>query len=384
MKRPPQLSVTFVRSVTRPGRYGDGRGGFGLSLLVKPTASGRLSKSWAQRIRINGKVTNLGLGGYPIVTLKEARDRAIDNRRKVEAGKDPRTPPTPTVELAAEAVRETLVDSWRGQRSEGEWRASLERYVFPRIGQMPVDKFTTADVAAILTPIWSTKTATARKLRSRIGMIAKWAISMGYRDDDPSGPQLDAALPRAAKKAEHYRAAHHSDVAKVLAKVQDSDEHPTVKLAIELIAHTACRSGEVRGMQWSEIDLAERVWTVPASRSKVAKPHRVPLSDQAVELIEQARQHSDGSGLVLPSAKGNVIADALLSRLLKRLDTGTTPHGLRSSFRSWCADEAIDREVAEASLGHVNPNRGESAYQRSDMLERRRETTQAWSDYIAE
>ena len=379
--RPAILTATFTKNINRPGRYGDGRGGYGLSLLVRETANGRLSKTWSQRVRVNGKVTNLGLGNFPLVTLAEARERALENRREIEHGKDPRTPPVPTFEQAARAVWENLAGTWKNPRSHPEWWKTMDQHAFPALGAMRVDKITTADVATCLAPIWADKTPTARKVRQRTGAVMRWAMSMGYRADDPTGPVLDAALPRATAGGQQ-KACHHSQVPAVLAAVRASDNYWSKKAALELLALTAARSGEVRGMRWEEIDLDARRWTIPASRTKTKKSHTVPLSGRAVEIIEQAASMADTSGLVLPGSNGRELDGSLLSRLLIELDQPTSPHGLRSAFRSWCADTAVDREVAETSLGHVNPNRVEAAYQRSDLFERRAEIMQRWAEHI--
>ena len=197
MTRPKRLSAAFVKTVKRPGRYGDGRGGHGLSLLVKPTTTGRLSKTWAQRLQISGRAVNIGLGSYPVVMLAEARRKALANRRTVALGGDPRGGGIPTF---AEAVDKVIVihrDSWRpGSKSEAQWRASLRDYAARRLGDKRVDQITTSDVLAVLVPVWSAKRETARRVRQRIGAVMKWAVAEGYREDNPAGDAIGAALPR--------------------------------------------------------------------------------------------------------------------------------------------------------------------------------------------
>ena len=179
MRRPKKLSATFAKNITKPGRYGDGRGGFGLSLLVKPMANGRFSKTWAQRLRINGKLTNIGLGKYPVVTLKEAREKALENIRAITQGKNPRAGNSiPTFEQAAEAVIKIYEPSWKdGARSAQIWRASLRDYVLPRLGNKKVDKITSADVLACLVPHWQTKNETMRRTKQRVSIIMRWACN---------------------------------------------------------------------------------------------------------------------------------------------------------------------------------------------------------------
>ena len=243
------LSATFVRSVSQPGRYGDGRGGFGLSLLVKLRENGRLSKTWSQRLRIDGKVTNVGLGSWPVTTLKEAREKALENRREVEHGGDPREriARVPTFAEAIEKVIAIHEPSWKdGARSGEIWRSSLRDYAMPRLGGKPVDKITTADVLAVLVPIWSTKRETARRVRQRIGAILKWAVAQGYRDDNPAGEAIGEALPKTGSPKQHQRALPHAEVGTAVRKVRGSKAWWATKAAFEFLTLTAARSGEVR------------------------------------------------------------------------------------------------------------------------------------------
>ena len=258
MRRPRILSAAFVRTVTRPGRYGDGRGGYGLSLLVKPMANGRLSKTWSQRVRFHGRVTNIGLGAYPIVSLAEARKKAVANRRTIEAGLDPRGSRVPSFSQATEKVIAIHAAGWKpGGKSEAQWRASLTTYAYPRLGRRGVDRITTADVMACLVPIWHTRPETARRVRQRIGAVMRWAIAQGYRTDNPAGDAIAAALPSNMGRRRHHRALPHADVAASVARVRASGAYPTTVLAFEFLVLTACRSGEVRGAQWDEINLDE-------------------------------------------------------------------------------------------------------------------------------
>ena len=189
MKRPATLTARFVETVNKPGRYGDGRGGHGLSLLVKPMVStNRISKSWSQRIRINGRETNIGIGSYPIVSLAEARAAALANRRNIAKGVDPRTSGIPTFAAAVDKVLDMHRETWRDSgKSEAQWRSSLTAYAFPTLGHKLVSEITTADVLAVVAPVWSTKRETARRVRQRVGAVMKWAIAEGHRSDNPAG-----------------------------------------------------------------------------------------------------------------------------------------------------------------------------------------------------
>ena len=385
MKRPQRLSAVFVKTVTQPGRYGEGRGGFGLSLLVKPRAAGGVAKSWSQRLRINGRACNLGLGTYPIVTLAEARTKALENARAVAQGCDPRDRSrTPTFEQAAEQVVQLHEPTWKaggGASSAKVWRSSLRTYAFPRFGSKRVHEITSGDVLRVLTPIWHTKTETARRVKGRISTVMKWTIAQGYRDDNPAGDAVSAALPKSGARQEHHRALPHAEVGEALRKVRESGASPAAKLAFEFQVLTAARSGEVREARWDEISRA--TWTVPAERMKMRREHRVPLSNRAIQVLDEARTLRDGSGLLFPSPTGRgPLSNSTLLKLLRELALKAVPHGFRSSFRDWAAETGQPRELAERALAHVISNKVEAAYARSDLLQhRRRSLMEAWARY---
>ena len=383
MKRPKTLSAAFVNTVKDPGRYGDGRGGHGLKLLVKPMTNGRVSKSWIQRLRINGKAFDRGLGGYPVVTLADARRKALENRRAVEAGQDPRvkTVLTPTFGEAAETVLKMYTLSWKdGSRYSKIWISSLERYAMPRLGNLTVDKVSTADVLGCLAPIWVSKTVTAQKVRRRISAVMKWAIAQGYRVDDPSGDALAAALPKVNGQPQHRRALPHAKVADALETVRESGAWEGTKLAFEFLTLTATRSAEVRLAKWGEID--GRVWTIPAERMKAGKAHVVPLSDAALDVLSRARQLADDNGLIFPSVTGRALSDSTVSKLLREHGVDCVPHSMRSSFRDWCAENDVSRELAEQCLAHNIGNAVEMAYRRSNLLELRAGVMESWGRYL--
>ena len=375
MKHPSKpLSASFVRHVKRPGRYGDGgRGSHGLYLRVWRRPNGRIGKAWAQRLRVGGKVTSLGLGPYPVVTLAEARAKALDNRRAAYAGRDPRGGGVPTFEAAAEKVIKLHSRTWKaGSRVAREWEQTLADYAFPVLGRKSVAAVTTGDVLAVLTPIWHTKSATAKKVRQRIGAVMKWAVAQGHRTDNPAGDEIKAALPNVNGHVRHHRALPHDRVAEVLSKTKDN----TNGLALRFVVLTACRVSEVAAAEWSEID--GDVWTIPASRMKTRKQHRVPLSSAALQVLAEAKSDSP---FVFPGRGGKPIARQSIGRALD--GTKATPHGFRSSFRDWCAERGVPREVAERALAHVVGNRVEAAYNRTDLLERRRKVMEAWGRYVS-
>ena len=382
MKSPRNpLSAAFCRTVKTPGRYGDGgRGSHGLYLRVWARTNGRIGKSWGQRLRINGRITNLGLGVYPVVTLAEAREKALENRREAYQGRDPRGGEIPTFAEAAEKVIRLHSKTWKpGSRLPAQWRQTLSDYAYPTIGQKRVNRIGATDVMTVLSPIWSSKPSVARVVRQRIGMVMMWAVAKGHRQDNPAGNAITSALPRGSGHV-HHRALPHAQVGEALQAVRTSSSQRASRLAFEFVALTACRGIEVCGARWREMDLERRVWTIPATRMKSKREHRVPLSEPALAVLHAARDLSRGD-LVFLGRRGKPVSGDALRAVLRRLGIASTVHGLRASFRSWASEQAVDREVAEAALAHTVKG-VEAAYARSDMLERRRLVMEVWGRYI--
>ena len=343
VERPPQrkprgrhpnnaLTPVFVRNVSWAGRYCDGQG---LYLDVRPTGS----RGWIQRLTIRGRRTELGLGGFPLVSLKEAREKAFANRKLARDGGDllaekRRAESMPTFAEATRQVWTQLRPGWRSAQHAQLWMSSLKRFAFPRIGGMPISEVTSADVIGILAPIWHDKATTARKLRQRIRAVMEWAVAMDLRPDNPCD-RIAPVLGAHRNVVRHMRALPHGEVASAIEKVRGSNSGPVVKLAFELLVLTATRSGEVRGAVWTEIDRDEGVWTIPAERTKGSREHRVPLSGRALEILEEARSVGRGSPLVFPSARGKPLGNTSLWDLLRGLKIAAVPHGFRSSFRDW-------------------------------------------------
>ena len=221
--------------------------------------------------------------------------------------------------------------------------------------------------------------------KQRIGVVLKWAIARGYRTDNPAAVVQQALAKRDHSKVKHMKALPYGEVSKAIDTVKGSKASDVTKLAFEFLVHTACRSGEVRGASWSEFDLATRTWTIPASRMKMKKDHRVPLSDTAVKILNAAAKlRKESSDLVFPNSKGEPLSDMTLSKLVKELEINAVPHGFRSSFRDWAGETTTHpREVIEFALAHVIQNKAEAAYARSDLLERRRALMADWSVFLA-
>ena len=376
-----RLSVPFVRSAP-PGRHCDGNG---LYLYVKKTGT----RSWIQRLVVRGRKREIGLGSVVLVSLAEAREQALANRKLARAGGDPlaekrRSLGVPTFAEAAGHVIEQKRAGWRSPKTARLWTRKLEMYVFPRLGNLPVSEITSGDVLETLSPIWHTRPKVARAVRRRIGAVLEWAIAMDWRTDNPCdrllpvlGPQHDVVT--------HRKALPHGEVAAAIAKVRAAKPGKVDTLAFEFLVLTAARGGEVRGAVWSEIDQDAGVWTIPASRTKTAREHRVPLSGRALEILDAARKLRKGeSPIVFVNERGKPLTRKRPGRLLQSCGISAVPHGFRSSFRDWAAEKTDHpREVVEAALAHVVQNKVEAAYLRTDLFERRRRLMEEWAAYLA-
>ena len=341
---------------------------------------------------IEGRRHDLGLGGWPLVTLNEARDVAFENRRSVRRGVniletrrralDERRG-VPTFAEAAETVLEMQLPAWKdGGLSERHWRASMSKHVLPKLGKVRVDKITVADVVSVIEPLWREKRETGRKMKTRINRVMQWSLAHGYRLDNPV-VAAGAILPKGGRRAEHMKALPWQRLPETLAVIRESGAYATTKLGLEFLALTATRSGETRAAQWSEFDLGCALWTIPGERTKTGRSFRVPLSDRAMGILKLAGAYRDGSGLVFPSMRGRMMSDNTLSKLFRDKGIPAVPHGFRSSFRDWCSEATeAGREVAEAALAHVTGNKAEAAYARSDLLDKRRPLMQQWADHL--
>ena len=382
-RRPATLTAAFVRTVSKPGVYGDGRGSRGLSLRVHRMKSGRLSRTWRQRLRVAGRLTTTGLGRFPEVSLAEARHKAIENARAIGQGVDPRGGGVPTFREAAEETIRLHAESWKaGSPLPGEWHSTLRLYATP-IRDKPVDRITSGDVLACLRPVWNVKPAAARKARNRLRAAFRWCVGQGYISTNPVDRAV-AALPKVnGNGTTHHRALPHAEVPDALRRIRSANAPESARLAVELIVLTAARSGEARAATWDEIDTAAKVWTIPPARMKAGREHRVPLSSGALDVLRRASELAGESPFVFPTRAARALSSKSTYRVLQLAGvTGTTLHGFRTSIRSWMAETGVDRETAEAVLAHVV--RGtEGAYMRSDLLTRRCEVMQAWSDYVA-
>ena len=380
------MALTAKSLATLPeGRHGDGRYGLYFNVIGN-------SRSWVQRLVINGKRRNHGLGPWPVVSLREAREVAFENVRMRHRGMDPfaKTAPTRTVPTFAEAA-DTFIKlqaaGWKaGSRNEANWRSSLTHA--KRLSDMPVDTIEAADVAAVVTrQIEAGKVPLARSLRQRIEKIMQWCIASGHRSGpNPGNGEVEALIPRMAHRVEHRASVEHGDIAEVLRKVEAvTVESPTWRgqcAAFRFAVLTAARTAEVLGARFDEIDFEGRTWTVPATRMKAGKAHRVPLSDAALSVLRAQRERHGSTGLVFRSPRARRLDEASLRKLAKRIEMQGSPHGFRASFKGWCMETGVDRAVAEMSLAHQFMGDVEASYVRTDLLERRRPVMAKWSEYV--
>lgn len=387
MGRKPQaerrlLTAARVKQATEPGKYYDENG---LYLRIKPTGA----KTWVQKIVIDGRQRELGLGSVALVSLAEARELARTNRKAAREGRDPiaerkRTEAIPTFNEAVQRVYALHEPSWRNKKHAAQFLSTLEQYVSPVCGHKKVSDVNSQDVMTALLPIWTTKVETARRVKQRIGVVMKWAIAQGFRQDDPS-TAIEQAMPKAKQTVTPRKSIHYDAVTDFLNAVRGSRAAAATKLALEFLVLTAARSGEVRLATWQEVEFERRLWTIPAERMKGNAEHVVPLSDRAIEVLTEARELGSES-LVFPGTKpGRPMSDMTMSKLVKELGFDADVHGFRTSFRVWVQERTnTPFEVAEKALAHKTKNKVVAAYARSDLMDKRQKLMQRWADHLAQ
>jgi integrase len=388
--------VQIGRAVKRQCTLNDGGG---LYLVSRPPNGA----SWIFRFSRHGKDRWMGIGQYPTVTLKDARARATDARQLLSGDVDPienRRQQRALTKL--QLVRQMTFaqcaalyiashkTAWRNAKHSAQWDATLKTYAYPLIGSLPVAAVDTSFVMKALQPIWSAKPETASRLRGRIEAILNWATVSEFRTGlNPARwrGHLDNLLPARNKiaKVEHHAALPYADVPAFMVKLRHQEG--MAARALEFLILTAARTGEVMGARWPEINLREKLWTIPAERMKAGKEHRVPLSPRAVEILEAVRPGpSEADGYVFPGNKAKKpLSNMAFSMLLRRMECiDMTAHGMRSSFRDWCAERTnFPSEVAEMALAHSVGNKVEAAYRRGDLYVKRQQLMDHWATFCA-
>ncbi len=415
-KKAKDLTALEVARLRHPGHGGNVTFAVGniSGLLMQCTPTG--ARTWLLRTLVGTKRREIGLGGYPDVTLADAMRRAREAKDKIRAGIDPvEERKAARATLAAQQARGLTfknavdralgakLDAFRNAKHRAQWRSTLDTYAMPELGPMLVSDIAVQDILRVLEPIWRTKTETASRLRGRIESILSWATVNGHRaGDNPArwAGNLKELLPSASK-------------------IRSGDNHPAVQLddtarwfqalrsrkgagsrALEFLALTAVRSREIRGATWDEIDLEKALWVIPAVRMKMEREHRVPLSADAVALLKVLPRRKDNP-LIFPAVKGGRLSDMTLSGAMRRIHDAdvkeggagfidrvskrpAVPHGLRSTFRDWAAERtSFPGDMAEVALAHKISNAVEAAYRRGDMIEKRRAMMTAWADFLA-
>jgi integrase len=389
-----KLTALAVTQAKRRGYYGDGGG-----LLLQVSAGG--AKSWVFRFKEGGKLREMGLGPLHTIGLAEARQRAqecrkarLDGRDPIAEGKAARVAAkldaarAMTFKACAERYIGTHKAGWRNAKHGAQWTATLDTYVYPHFGTLPVQTIDVGLVLKAVEPIWATKSETANRVRGRIESILDWATARGHRQGENPARwrgHLENLLPKRSKvrRVEHHAALAYAEIAAFMVELRR--QQGIAASALEFAILTAARTGEVIGARWGEINTGERLWTIPAERMKAGKEHRVPLSDAAMAIVEKMAAIRSGD-FAFPGAKANrPLSNMAFLMLLRRMERGDlTAHGFRSSFRDWAAERTtFPAEVAEMALAHAVGDKVEAAYRRGDLFLKRRQLADAWARYCA-
>lgn len=384
-----KLTARAVATLSKTGKHSDGGG---LYLRID-NDNGSSRRRWIFRFVSRDRTREMGLGGYPEVSLADARKARDAAEKFVQSGQDPIAARDdeqrarigkPTFGQVADALIEAKGPEWRNDKHRAQWKMTLEKYAAPLRSQ-PVDEIDTDAVLSVLQPIWRTKAETASRLRGRIETVIDAARAKGHIPRNEANParwrgHLDKLLPKRSKLTRgHHAAISYDEMPAFVAELRAREA--TAAAALEFCILTAARSGEVFGARWEEMDLSNRLWTVPAKRMKAAREHRVPLSTRAIEIVQRLEEARTGD-FFFPGRKADrPLSGMAMEMLLRRMNMDTvTVHGFRSAFRDWAGNEtAFARELAEAALAHVIGDKAEQAYRRGDALEKRRALMEEWA-----
>lgn len=388
-----RLTVKQVEALRDKGYYADGG-----NLYIKVSATG--SKSWILLYTIGGKTREMGLGGYPDVSLSNARDVADEQRKLIKLdGVDPiakRQADRDALRLADskritfEQAANQYIDShrkgWKNAKHAEQWGNTLRDYAHPIFGNLPIAAIDTALILKAIEPIWQTKTETASRVRGRIESILDWASSRGYRTGDNPARwrgHLDNLLPARSKvqKVKHHAALQIAELGQFMSDVRS--QQGTAARTLEFCILTACRTGEVIGAKWDEVDFNNDTWTIPAERMKAGKEHRVPLSNRAREILKNQENIRESDYVFAGGKVGKPLSNAAMLELLKRMKREyLTVHGFRSTFRDWAAEStSFPRDVCEMALAHTISDKVEASYRRGDLFAKRKRLMQQWAEF---
>ena len=380
-----RLSAVRVRSLTKAGRYLDGNG---LYLNVQPSGA----KRWFLRVVVMGRRRDFGLGGLSVVSLAEAREEATKLRKIVQQNGDPLAEREKeksivlTFKEAAREVHKIHSATWKNDKHKKQWITTLENYVFPTFGSLHVDNIGTPEILSVLNPIWLTKPETARRVRQRIHTVLEWAKASGFRSGDNPVDGISKILPKQPVSKKHHTALPYKEVPIFIKSLRSINAEGIAPLAFEFLILTATRTSEVLNATWDEINLEDKTWTIPDSRMKNKREHRIPLQPRLIEILEEARKLSGGSLYIFPNPHtGKPLSTMVFLMLLRRMKQDITAHGFRSSFRDWASERTnIPRDVCEAALAHSLRDKTEAAYKRTDLFEKRRELMNLWTKFATE
>lgn len=394
------LSDTKARNI-KPDSPQLAHGGItGLVLIPSQT---RGHGKWVIRFvsPVTGKRRNMGLGSYPEIGIAEVGKLGTAIREKLSLGIDPleekkiapaAAPNIPDFKKAAETLHKDLLPSWKNAKHGQQWINTLKEYAFPTLGSLQLSEIQPKHIADVLRPIWLSKAETASRLKQRIHAVMAWGWAHGHCSANPVDVvhHLLPAQPGKAVRTEHQPAMPWRDIPAFLANhVRNREPYDLTRAMLELLILTAARSGEIRGMTWSEVNLEAAIWTIPPERMKAKMQHRIPLAPSAVALLKSVQGLELHETLVFPTPRTEgMFSDMVLSSFLRRVKAGSdspdrvaTAHGFRSSFRDWCSEQGYPRDLAERALAHTVENKVEAAYHRTDLLEQRRPMMLAWSDF---
>jgi integrase len=391
-KKAKELTAIEVKRLTKAGRHAVGAIS-GLLMVVKDTGT----KSWIIRTMVGDKRRSIGLGPYPEVSLSIAHEKARAIKGLIEKGIDPiaerrarkvalkkKSMQTLSFSESAKQCHKKKALEFTNAKHIDDWISSIKRYANPIIGDLPVSEIDLPEILAVLKPIWTEKTDTANRLRRRIEQVLNWATVSGYREgDNPArwAGHLSEILPKPnkIKKKTHFKALPWNEIGAFMVELR---KRPAMTArALEWIIRTACRSGEVRGATWAEIDLKNKVWIIPAERMKMKQEHRVPLCKDAIKILENLPRFK-GSNYLFTAARGGPLSDMSISMLCRRMEVEAVPHGFRSTFKDWCSETtSFPDMVSEMALAHGISNEVQAAYRRGDLFEKRRRLMDAWMDF---
>ena len=384
-KRHPNNQLTYfdIKRFNKPGRYADGNN---LYLLVEPTGS----KRWILRLTVGNRRRDMGLGNIKLVSLKNARELAIHYKSQARSGLDPfierkkEKGAFVTFKTCTESVYKIVEPGLKNKRFAKSWLSSIEQHAYPHIGDVPISQITPANILSVLTPIWNSKSETARKIKQRLTLIMKWSRAQGYYDGYDPVEIAEQALPRIKKIKKHFKAIDFEELPNFIKKLKKGELSFVTKCALEFLILTAGRTTEVIHAVWDEINFEKGLWTIPAIRMKNNKEHVVPLTTKMIHILTELKKLKKDSFYIFEISKNKPISNNTMRiALQKRLNVDATIHGMRSSFKDWASEKTnFNNEVSEMALAHSIGNKVEASYRRGNLLQKRKALMNEWEHFL--